>query len=399
MLTHAKPAPVGAKFWTPGVIVLLALMGIGFFFIIARYIGGLAAVTNLNNSYPWGLWIGVDVETGVAMAAGGFTTAALVHIFGRHKYKAITRSALLAAMLGYTAVALSLAVDVGRTWAMWFPIVLYRNPNSVLFEVATCVTIYLNVLYIEFIPIVMERLKGKISLPGRFAVYDETIEKLLDFLDRILGRVMWVFIIAGVVLSCMHQSSLGSLMLVAPTKCHPLWYTPILPLLFLTSAITVGFPIAFFVYTIATTSLRLDSEMDVFTPLTRITAFLLGAYMVLKIGDMVVRGSYIHLLENTVQSTSFLVEMVVGVIIPWCMLLSQKVRRSKRALFISCTLIVGGVALNRMNVFLVAYRPQYTETSYFPSIGEMAVTAAFIAGVIFFYRVCVTYFPVLGSRR
>jgi Ni/Fe-hydrogenase subunit HybB-like protein len=399
MNTHAKPAPVEAKFWTPGVIFLLVWMGTGFFFAIARYIGGLAAVTNLNNSYPWGLWIGVDVATGVALAAGGFTTGALAHIFGRHHYEAITRPALLTAMLGYTAVVLGLAVDVGRTWAMWFPIVLYPQPDSVLFEVAMCVTIYLHVLYIEFIPIVVERFKGKVSLPGRFAGYDAFIEKLLAFLDRILGKVMWVFIIAGVVLSCMHQSSLGSLMLVAPTKLHPLWYTPILPLLFLLSAIAVGYPMVVFEGTIATTSLGLDSEMDVLTPLTRITTFLLGAYLALKIGDMVVQGTYIYLLEGTVQSNSFLVEMIAGVIIPWFMLLSQKVRRSKRALFISCSLIVGGVALNRMNVFLVAYQPQYAETSYFPAIGEMAVTAALIAGLIFFYRLCVTNLPVLGSRR
>jgi Ni/Fe-hydrogenase subunit HybB-like protein len=261
-----------------------------------------------------------------------------------------------------------------------------------------CVVLYLHVLYIEFIPIVVERFKGRISLPGQLGVFDNVIEGLLELADRILGKVMWVFIIAGVVLSFMHQSSLGSLMLIVPTKLHPLWYTPILPLLFLVSAITIGYPMVVFETTIATGSLRLDGEMDVLTPLTRITIFLLGIYMVLKVGDMVARGAYVYLLDGTVQSKAFLVEMLLGVIIPWLMLLIPQVRRSRRGLFIACTLIVFGVALNRVNVFLVGYQPPYAETSYFPAIGEMAITAGLIAGLMFVYRVCVTYLPVLSSR-
>lgn len=398
MSAHAKPAPIEARFWTPGVMVMVAFMVTGLPFVIARYVGGLAAVTNLDNTYPWGLWIGIDVATGVALAAGGFTTAALAHIFGKHQYEAVTRPALLTAMLGYTFVGLGLAIDVGRTWALWHPII-YWQPDSVLFEVAMCVVIYLHVLYIEFIPIVVERFKGKVSLPGPLGSFNNTIEALLELADLILGKVMWVFIMAGVVLSCMHQSALGSLMLIAPTKLHPLWYTPILPLLFLTSAITVGYPMVVFETTVVTSSLRLDGEMDVLTPLTRITIFLLGIYMCLKMGDMVVRGTYVYLLDGTAQSKAFLVEMLVGVIIPWLMLISPRVRRSRRALFIACTLIVLGVALNRVNVFLVGFQPPYTEKAYFPAIGEMAVTAALIAGLMFIYRVCVTYLPVLSSRR
>jgi Ni/Fe-hydrogenase subunit HybB-like protein len=355
----------------------------GFLFVIARYIGGLAAVTNLDNQHPWGLWIGIDVASGVALAAGGFTTSALAHIFG---------------MLGYTVVAIGLAVDIGRSWAIWYPMI-YWQPNSVLFEVAMCVVIYLHVLYIEFIPIMAERFKGRVSLPGPLGLFDNVIEGLLGLADRILGKVMWVFIIAGVVLSCMHQSGLGSLMLIAPTKLHPLWYTPILPLLFLVSAITVGYPMVVFETTLATSSLKLDDEMFILTPLTRITIFLLGIYMGLKVWDMVDRGTYVYLLDGTVQSKAFLVEMVVGVIIPWILLLSPHVRRSRRALFITCSLIVGGVALNRLNVFVVGFQPPYAERSYFPAIGEMAITAALICGLIFFYRVCVTYFPVLSSRH
>ena len=397
MSAHAKPAPIKARFWTPGVFVMVAFMLTGFLFVIARYIGGLAAVTNLDDTHPWGLWIGIDVATGVALAAGGFTTAALAHIFGRHQYEAVTRPALLTAMLGYTFVSLGLVIDIGRSWAIWHPAVYWQG-DSVLFEVAMCVMIYLHVLYIEFIPIVVQHFKGKISLPGRLSIFDDVIEGLLGLTDRILDKVMWVFIIAGVVLSCMHQSGLGSLMLIAPTKLHPLWYTPILPLLFLTSAIAAGYPMVVFETTLATSSLGLDNEMDILTPLTRVTIFLLGIYMGIKIGDMLVRGTYVYLLDGTVQSKAFLVEMLVGVIIPWFMLLTPDLRHSRRALFIACTLIIGGVALNRINVFLVGYQPPYAETSYFPAIGEMMITAGLISALIFIYKVCVTYLPVLSPQ-
>ncbi|MBC2712438.1 MAG: Ni/Fe-hydrogenase cytochrome b subunit [Desulfosarcina sp.] len=394
-MTH-HAAPVKAKFWTPGVVVLAFLMAAGAAAIIARFIGGIGYVSNLTTARPWGLWIGVDVASGVALAAGGFTTAFLAHIIGRHYYEPVVRPALLTAMLGYTFVVLGLMVDIGRSWAIWKPM-LYWNPTSVLFEVAMCVMFYLNVLYLEFLPIVVERFKGGVNLPGPLAALNGPIDGLLKLADTILPKMMWFFIIAGVVLSCMHQSSLGSLMLIAPTKLHPLWYTPILPLLFLTSAIAVGYPMVVFEATLATKSLKLDSEMKLLTPLTRFTIFLLGLYLALKVGDIVVRGTYVYLLDFTAQTNAFLIEMVFGVIVPWLMLLSPKLRRSRQALFIACTMIVGGVLVNRINVFVVGYRPPISEANYFPAIGEILVTVGLIAALMFVYRFIVTYLPVLNK--
>jgi Ni/Fe-hydrogenase subunit HybB-like protein len=391
-----QAAPVKAKFWTPGVVVLAVLMAAGAAAIIARFIGGIGYVSNLTTARPWGLWIGVDVASGVALAAGGFTTAFLAHIIGRHYYEAVVRPALLTAMLGYTFVVLGLLVDIGRSWAIWKPM-LHWNPTSVLFEVAMCVMFYLNVLYIEFLPIVVERFKGRVNLPGSLGGLNAPVEGLLRLADAVLPKIMWLFIIAGVVLSCMHQSSLGSLMLIAPTKLHPLWYTPILPLLFLTSAIAVGYPMVVFEATLATTSLKLDSEMTVLTPLTRITIFLLGLYLALKVGDMVVRGTYVYLFDGTAQTNAFLVELLLGVIVPWLMLLSPKVRSSRRWLFIACTMIVIGVLINRLNVFVVGYRPPISEANYFPAIGEILVTVGLIAALMFIYRFLVTHLPVLNK--
>ena len=393
-----KPAPLRKPFWTPGVLVLLVFMVAGAVAILSRFIGGIGYVTNLTNARPWGLWVGVDVATGVALAAGGFTTAALAHILGKHHYEPITRPALLTAVLGYTFVVLGLLVDIGRSWAIWKPMFNW-NTNSVLFEVAMCVMVYLHVLYIEFFPIVSEQFKGRVNLPGILAPLNGLVEIIFAAGDAILDKTMWIFIILGVVLSCMHQSSLGSLMLVAPTKLHPLWYTPILPLLFLTSAIAVGYPMVVFETTIATTSFKLDSEMHIITPLIRITIFLLGFYLFLKLGDMLVRGTYVYLFDGTHQTNSFIVEMLFGVIIPWTMLLFKQVRQSRRGVFIAACLIVGGVVLNRINVFIVGYKPPLSENGYFPAAGEILVTLGLIATLMFIYRVVVTWLPVLQESR
>jgi Ni/Fe-hydrogenase subunit HybB-like protein len=307
----------------------------------------------------------------------------------------VVRPALLTAMLGYTFVVLGLLVDIGRSWAIWKPLV-YWNPNSVLFEVAMCVMFYLNVLYLEFVPIVVAQYKGRVNLPGPLAALNAPLEGLLKILDAITSKLMWAFIIAGVVLSCMHQSSLGSLMLIAPTKLHPLWYTPILPLLFLTSAIAVGYPMVVFETTLVTSSLKLEPEMHILSPLTRFTVFLLGLYLALKIGDMGVRGTYVYLLDGTAQTNSYLVELVFGVIVPWVMLVLPKVRQSRRGLFIACTLIVGGVLLNRVNVFVVGYRPPISDANYAPALPEILITVGLIAGLMFLYRFLVTYLPVLN---
>ncbi|MBT4878074.1 MAG: Ni/Fe-hydrogenase cytochrome b subunit, partial [Desulfobacula sp.] len=304
MSHHEAAAPVQEKFLTPGVMVMLGLMVIGGIFVATRFIFGIGAVSNLNNQYPWGIWIGIDVATGVALAAGGFTTGAIAYVFNRDQYHAVIRPALLTAMLGYTFVVLGLLVDIGRYWNITSPI-FNHNGNSVLFEVAICVMIYLHVLYFEFIPIVTERFMGKVNLPGFLSGMNNIVETILAVADKVAAKVMFLFIIAGIVLSCLHQSSLGSLMLIAPSKVHPLWYTPILPLLFLLSAFAAGYPMVVFESILVSTSFGRKPEMHVLTPLAKYMPVLMGLYMSVKVGDMIVRGSYVYLLDGTYQSNSF----------------------------------------------------------------------------------------------
>jgi len=390
-----RPSPVNKKYLTPGVILLLIFALNGLVFLAIRFIFGLGSMTNLDNQHPWGIWIAIDVATGVALAAGGFTSAALGHIIHKDKYKVVLRPALLTAMLGYTFVALGVFVDLGRYYYIWHPLIMW-NGTSPLFEVGMCVMIYATVLYIEFLPIVTERFVGKVKFKGFLSKINKPLDSFLRLLDRGLGKTMFAFIIAGVVLSTLHQSSLGTLMVIAGPKMHPLWQTPILPLLFLISAIAVGFPMIIFESLIASRSLGIKAEMDVLSKLAKIVAPILGIYLSVKLIDMAIRGTYVYLTEINTASVMFVIEVLVGIIIPLRMLFSEKVINSKLWLFVTSSLIVIGVVLNRINNFLVGYSPPYEQNTYFPSIGEISVTLGFIAILVLLYRAIVMYFPIIS---
>jgi Ni/Fe-hydrogenase subunit HybB-like protein len=391
-----KPVPVKHKFFTPWTIVISLIALAGLSFLAVRFFFGLGAVTNLNQYFPWGIWIGLDVAAGVALAAGGFTTAALGHIWHREKYEVLIRPALLTAMLGYTFVAVSVVSDIGRWYYVWHPIFMW-NGHSALFEVGICVMVYMSVLYIEFLPIVTERFIGRVKLPGFLSMFNKILDKILRVLDRTLNKFMFVFIIAGVVLSCLHQSSLGTLMIIAGQKMHPLWQTPVLPLLFLMSAFAVGFPMVIMESLTASKSFGMKPEKEVLASLSRFIGPLLGVYLAFKIGDMVIRESFVYLTEINLASVMFTIEIVVGVILPLRLFLHPSVRQSTTGLYIASLLVIFGVLINRFNNFVIAYNPPYTETSYFPSIGEISVTLGFAALEILLYRAYVMIFPIISQ--
>ena len=390
-----KPIPMKKQFFTPIIIALTVLAVNGLIFLLARFIFGIGSVTNLDNQHPWGIWIGLDVAAGVALAAGGFTTAALGHIMHKDQYHSIIRPALLTAALGYTFVAVSVMIDLGRPYYIWHPLIMW-NGSSVLFEVGICVMIYLTVLYIEFLPIVTERFIGRVNLPGFLKRFNNYTEKLLRVLDTGLEKTMFIFIIAGVVLSCLHQSSLGTLMVIAGPKMHPLWQTPILPLLFLLSAVSVGFPMVVFESLITSRSFNLKPEIPVLRDLGNMISPLLGIYLAFKIGDMVIRKTFVYLTEFNTASIMFTIEILFGIIIPLRMFLSRQVLKSPLGLFIASFLVIFGVFINRMNNFLIAYTPPYEMHSYFPSIGEISVTIGFIALEVLLFRIMVMIFPIVS---
>ena len=391
-------APVRTPFLTRGSAAVLAVALIGIAVYLSRMLLGLDRFTNLTDQWPWGIWIAIDVATGVALAAGGFTSAALVYIFGRERFHPLVRPALLTAALGYTFVVIGLLADLGRWYNVWHPMLpsMWQG-NSVLFEVGMCVMIYLCVLYIEFVPIVVERFKGKVALRGALAGLNRPLEGILRLADATLGRFIWVFIIAGVVLSCLHQSSLGTLMLIAPAKMSPIWFTPVMPALFLMSAIAVGFPMIIFESMIASRSFGRPAEMHLLSGLARMIPFLLGVYALAKVADLTLRDAWPHVFAGGAQSTMFLIEMIGGVLLPLALVSMERIRRNPVGLFAAATLIVLGVALNRINVFLVAYRPPFAETTYAPAIFEILLTSGLIATLVLVYRAAVLVFPVIPA--
>ncbi|MBI5266584.1 MAG: Ni/Fe-hydrogenase cytochrome b subunit [candidate division Zixibacteria bacterium] len=398
MSKHNHAAPVRAPFLSAGTKVLAVIAGLGIASYIYRLFFGLASTTNLDNQYPWGIWISIDVASGVALAAGGFTTAALADIFHKERYHVIVRPALLTAMLGYTFVVIGLLADLGRYYNVWHPMLpsMWQG-NSVLFEVGMCVMIYLTVLYIEFLPIVAERFKGRVNLPGVLRILNRFVDSWLTVCDKYLTRFISLFIIAGVVLSCLHQSSLGTLMVIAPTKMHPLWYSPISPLMFLLSAIAVGFPMVIFESIISSRSFRIPPETPVLSSIARYTPILLAIYLGVKIGDLTIREAWPYVFDGSLKSLLFIAEILLGVVAPAVLLTIPRVRRSVAGLLISSSLVIGGVVFNRINVFLVAYQPLYPVKTYFPSIFEIMVTIGLVAALVLVYRFIVMNFPVIAK--
>ncbi|UCF35658.1 MAG: Ni/Fe-hydrogenase cytochrome b subunit [Acidobacteriota bacterium] len=393
-MPSSHPAQVRIPFFSPGTYVLIGVTAIGFAFGLVRFLLGLGTVTNLSDDYPWGIWIAIDVACGVALAAGGFMTAALVDIFGKHRFHVLLRPAILTAWLGYAMVAFAVFFDIGRYWNIWRPVFNWQG-NSALFEVGMCVMAYLFVLTIEMTPAILDRLsavQGKAkwlwaqALPGiRIAV-------------TVIKVILPLFLVAGVVLSCMHQSSLGTLMLISPTKLSPLWYTPLLPALFLLSAFMVGFPVVILESILAARLLRREPEMDVLGDLARFVPWTIGFYALFRIGDLAIRIGDFTRLPGASQIVSFAVELGAGVLLPFFLFSRRSIRNSSRWLLFASVLVIGGVVLNRINVYLVGYTPPGVVSRYIPSLGELAVTLAIFSSIVLLYRLFVVAFPILPAR-
>jgi Ni/Fe-hydrogenase subunit HybB-like protein/Fe-S-cluster-containing dehydrogenase component len=388
---HEEPQPVNRKLFTPGVFLLILLMLAGLASAVWRFGFGFASATNLDQQHPWGLWVAIDVASGVALAAGGFAAAVLATVFHIERYRPLVRPALLTAMLGYTAVVVGLQADLGRYYNVWHPLLpMMWQGNSVLFEVGICEFCCLNLLYLQFAPILLERLDKD---PKRFP----RLSKLARKATPMVEKAMPFLIIAGCVAAFLHQSALGNLLVITPYKLHPLWHTPLLSLLFLISAIGGGgFAMMVFESLFASWSLKLKPEMHVLSALARLVPPVMGLYLGLKIGDMIDRKTYVYLRHVDLLSVCWIIEVVLGVIVPVVMLLSRRVRHSAKLLFTAAALIVAGVIFNRINVFLIAYHPPYAKP-YFPSAAEFGITIGLFAFLVFGYRLLVTYFPVISQ--
>jgi Ni/Fe-hydrogenase subunit HybB-like protein len=372
--SHA-PQALGGQIWTPTTMILGALVLIMLLVLSVRFAFGLGATTNLSDGYPWGIWVVYDVVIGSAFACGGFSVAMLVYIFNKGEYHPIVRPALVASLFGYTLAGVSVIFDLGRYfnfWHIFWP--GYSNPNSVMFEVATCISLYIVVMWIEFAPTFFEK---------------------YGMLDKAKQVEKWMFLIlaVGTVLPMMHQSSLGTLLVVFGDQIHPLWQTQLLPVIYLITAICLGYAVVIFEASLVSTGFKRDNEMPILKKLSKVMLGVLAAYLAIRFGDLLVRGALGKAFGFSFEAFMFWLETATFAL-PLFLLASESGRGNPQKLFISAVSLLLAGFLLRINSFLVGYETG-DGWSYFPSVPEMLVTIGIIALEILLYIWFVRMFPVL----
>jgi Ni/Fe-hydrogenase subunit HybB-like protein len=348
---------------------------------VLRFTGGLAAVTNLSDYNPWGIWIGFDLLVGVALAAGGYVTSAAVYLFGMKRYHSAVRPAILTGFLGYALVVLALHYDVGQPWRLPYPFIIQQGTTSVLFEVGACVALYLSVLFFEFSPAALEWLG---------------IAKVRNLITK-LTLVLTIF---GVILSTLHQSSLGSLFLIAPSKLHPLWYSSYLPVFFFVTSIIAGLSMVIFESTLSHRYLSENMDEDHINEKDRIAlgfgkaaSWVLAGYFAIKVFG-ISAGNHWHLL-STSYGLWFLVELLGFVALP-CFLYAVGVR-DKNLTLIRWTAgwTVLGIIVNRFNVCLIAFNYHLPSSErYFPHWMEIGISVFLVTLGLIAFKFIATHMPI-----
>jgi len=357
---------------SPTGIILGVLIVIGLAVALNRYLNGLGAISNLSDAYPWGLWISFDILCGVALAAGAFTTAGAVYLLGAERLRPILRPAILTGLVGYLLVIVALLVDLGRPERIWH-LLIYWNPHSVMFEVGWCVMLYTTVLALEFSPLVFERLGWRTPL-------------------RLIHVITIPLVIAGVVLSTLHQSSLGSLFLIVPGRLDPLWYSALLPVLFFASAAAAGPAMVIVESIVSSRAFNRELELDILGSLSKAIPYILGLYLILKIGDLIVAGEWGLLFAGRIETLLFWAE-ILSVVAPLILFSLASTRQSVARLFWSAVLVVASVVLNRFNVSLF-WLARPAEAWYFPHWMEFAITLAILSGGVVAYWLVARVLPL-----
>jgi Ni/Fe-hydrogenase subunit HybB-like protein/Zn finger protein HypA/HybF involved in hydrogenase expression len=358
--------------------VLWSFLGLAAAVAAARFLFGLGASTNLSDANPWGLWIGFDVMGGVALAAGGFIVTATVYIFKLERFHSIVRPAVLTAFLGYAAVACSLLFDLGLPWNIWHMIV-YWNPHSALFEVGWCVMLYLTVLMLEFLPVPAEEFPR------------------LAKVRAVLIKARLPLVILGIGLSTLHQSSLGSLFLIMPYRLYPLWYSPILPLHFLISAIGLGLMMVIFESHLTAYLYRRQPETALLGSLASVARWVFLLYLLVRFGDLIVRHEVGYLAAGNLHTMLFWFELVGMAVAPLILFSIPRARNTQSGQWAVASLGVFGIVLNRIDTGGLAHlRPD--GAFYIPAWTEIAASIGIISGAALLFLFMVEHFKVWEQR-
>lgn len=406
--------------------ILFFLAGLGIVLVAIRFAFGIGSVSNLSDGYPWGFWIGMDILAGIALAAGGFIVAGLVHILGRQKYHALSRPAILTALLGYILFIIGLAVDLGRPWMIW-QVLFHWNHDSPMFEVSWCVTMYTTVLLLEFLPVVFERF----ALKRLHRLWHDIVPWLVIalvslFTFALSGSLMWtlvamailamwevamrtgfmprdmqmpiILVMAGIIFSTLHQSSLGSLLLIIPHKLHPLWFTAWLPVLFLISAVMMGAGMVIFEHIITARLRGHKPALDLLHGFVKALPWLIGVYLVIKVVDLFLTGASVYLFEYSRASIGMWIELSVGVLLPLVWFLTPDLVKTERGMFWGAILVVAGGIINRLNTVMTAIVVDKW-APYQPAWSEVAISVGIIAAGIIVLDFIADNFPVHSGEH
>ncbi len=366
-------------FWR---VVTAAILLVGAYACYLRFLRGWQASTNLSDLQPWGLWVGFGTLCGVGLSAGGFAIAAAVYLLGMERYRPLVRPAVLLSFLGYSTVCFGMLYELGLPWRIWHPII-YWNGHSVLFDVSLCVICYTTVLLLEFAPYAIEKIP-----------YVKLRVTILHYHHRVLIAL----VLAGVLLSSMHQSFLGGLFLIAKGKVYPLWYSPYLTTLFYLSAIPAGIAMLTIVLYLCVRSLNVKLEYGLLEEMSRVMGGLLAVYAVFRLLDLMKGGGIRYVFAPRVETAYFWLEIACLVIIPLFLLSQSRVRNNPQALYWTCAVVVMGFMANRLNVSITAIDAM-TGAHYVPKWPEFALTIAVLTGAAVLFRLAVIYLDILPKKE
>jgi Ni/Fe-hydrogenase subunit HybB-like protein len=384
----ARASPVEGPLLTPVVKGLLVLWALGTVAGLYRFTQGLGAATAMNDGYPWGIWIAIDVVVGTGLASGGYVLAFLVFILNRGRYHPLIRPALLTSLLGYGVAGVAVAFDLGRWWTMWrIPVSPHLwSSTSVLLEVALCMMAYVVVLFLELSPAWLEGLSAS-RHPGRAAAARRWLPRAQRALPFLVGL--------GLLLPTMHQSSLGGLMMMAGLKLHPLWHTGFLPLYFLLTAFVMGFGVIYFESIFSSMAFRRPLEHRLLATMGRAVGGVILVFLASRLAILALEGKLGLTVSSGRMGFFFWAEQAIFLLAAAGFLLNGRHPRPDQMLSAALLSMLGG-ALYRIDVFLVAYDPG-NGWVYFPSLAEIFITLGLIATETVIYVVVVRRFPILAG--
>jgi Ni/Fe-hydrogenase subunit HybB-like protein len=360
-------------FWKAAFLVIMIL---GLYSSYVRFFRGLGAATNMSDQFPWGFWIGFDCLCGVMLAAGGFCMVGAVYLFNVERLHPVVKPAVLTAFLGYLLFICGLLFDLGRPWFIWHQLI-YRNIHSVMFEVGMCVMTYTTVLFFEFLPNVFERLNWKTPI-------------------KWIQRIYPVLIVAGILLSTLHQSSLGSLYLIMPSKLHPFWYTPALPFFFFASAVAVGLAMTIFESTQSAKAFGRALELPVLVTLGGALLVALWVNLLLRVEDYYHRDLLREIFRPSYEAYFLWLELILTYIIPITLLSFKKVRLTPKLLYFASVSAVLGFITNRLNIAVIGFET-YVGHHFVPKWTEFSITLMMIAMGFFLFGLAVKYLPIFSA--